>query len=74
MENGQTLHFATWDGVDVTPNIAFTGASTIKVPIIISLFRNLDEPTPDIVIGLMEEMIVNSEKCSRRYSNAVLPR
>ncbi len=64
MENGQTLHFATWDGVDVTPNIAFTGASTIKVPIIISLFRNLDEPTPDIVIGLMEEMIVNSENAA----------
>ncbi len=61
MESGQTLHFATWDGVEVTPDVAFTGASTIKVPIIISLFRHLDEPTPDVVINLMEEMIINSE-------------
>ena len=61
MESGQTLQFATWDGADVVPDIAYTGGSTIKVPIIISIFRHLDEPTPDTVIRLMEQMVVESE-------------
>jgi len=61
MDSGETLHFATWDGADVVPDVAFTGASAIKVPIMISLFRHLEEPTPEVVIGLMEEMIINSE-------------
>ena len=61
MENGQTLQFATWDGADVVPDIAYTGGSTIKVPIIISIFRHLDEPTSDTVIRLMEQMVVESE-------------
>jgi len=61
LDSGQTLHFATWDGEDVVPDIAFTGGSTMKVPVIISIFRHLNEPTPDVVIGLMEEMIVESE-------------
>ena len=61
MESGQTLQFATWDGADVVPDIAYTGGSTIKVPIIISIFRHLDEPTPETVIRLMEQMVVESE-------------
>lgn len=64
MDSGQNLHFATWDGEDVTPDIAFTGASTIKIPIVISIFRHLDEPTPDVVLNLMHEMIVNSENAA----------
>ena len=61
MESGQTLQFATWDGADVVPDIAYTGGSTIKVPIIISIFRHLDEPTSETVIRLMEQMVVESE-------------
>ena len=61
MESGQTLQLATWDGADVVPDIAYTGGSTIKVPIIISIFRHLDEPTSDTVIRLMEQMVVESE-------------
>jgi hypothetical protein len=64
MDSGQSLHFATWDGEDVTPDIAFTGASTIKIPIVVSIFRHLDEPTPDIVLNLMHEMIANSENAA----------
>ena len=61
LDSGESLHFATWDGADVVPDIAYTGGSTIKVPIIISIFRHLDEPTPETVIRLMEQMVVESE-------------
>lgn len=61
LDSSESLHFATWDGEDVAPDIAFPAASTIKIPIIISIFRHLAEPTPDVVIYLMEEMIANSQ-------------
>ena len=61
LDSGESLHFAIWNGEPVTPDIAFPAASTIKIPIIISIFRHLAEPTPDVVIYLMEEMIANSQ-------------
>lgn len=61
METGQVLHFAVWDGTVVEPDIAFTGASTIKIPIMVSILRHLTEPISDDVIALFEEMIVLSE-------------
>ena len=61
MEDGQVLHFAVRDNTLVTPDVAFTAASTIKVPIMISVLRHLDEPTPQDVITLFEQMIVLSE-------------
>ncbi len=61
MADGQSLHFAVWDGETVPPDIAFTAASTIKIPIMISVLRRLEEPIPETVVGLMEEMIINSE-------------
>ena len=61
LADGQSLHFAVWDGETVSPDIAYSGFSTIKIPISISLMRRLDEPYSDTVINLMEEMIVNSE-------------
>jgi beta-lactamase class A len=64
MEDGKSLHFAVWNSETVTPDIAFTGFSAIKIPIMISLMRRLEEPIPDVVIGLMEEMIVNSENAA----------
>lgn len=61
LDTGQTLHFAVWDGTLFEPDIAFTAASTIKVPIMISVLRHLSEPIPDDVIALFEEMIALSE-------------
>ncbi len=61
METGETLHFALQDGVLVEPNIAFTAASTIKIPIMISVLRRLDEPTPEQAVNLIEQMIIFSE-------------
>lgn len=64
MGDGQSLHFAVWNGETVTPDIAFTAASTIKIPIMISVLRRLEEPIPDAVVGLMEEMIIESENAA----------
>lgn len=61
MTDGDILHFAVWDGSTVTPDVAFTAASTIKVPIMISVLRHLDEPTPQDVVTLFEQMIIYSE-------------
>ena len=61
METGDVLHFAVRQGTPLEPGVAFTAASTMKIPIMISVFRRVAEPTPDAVIALMRDMIVNSE-------------
>lgn len=55
------LHFAVQNGHLVTPDIAFSAASTIKIPIMISVLRRTSEPTPDSVLSLFEGMIVASD-------------
>ncbi len=61
MESGQILHFAVDNGILVDPDIAYTAASTIKIPIMFSVLRRTSEPTQDEVIDLFERMIVFSE-------------
>jgi beta-lactamase class A len=61
MATGESLHFAVQGGQLVTPGVAFTAASTIKIPIMISVLRQLDEPTPAAAVDLFERMIVYSE-------------
>jgi len=54
-------HFAVQGGDDVQADVAFTAASTIKIPIMISVLRRTADPTPDGVTSLLERMIVYSE-------------
>jgi hypothetical protein len=54
-------HFAVQGGDDVQPDVAFTAASTIKIPIMISVLRRTADPTPEGVRSLLERMIVYSE-------------
>ncbi len=61
MTSDWQIHFAVWDGEPVTPDVAFTAASTIKIPIMISVLRRTSEPTPNSVVTLLENMIVLSE-------------
>lgn len=61
METGDVLHFAVQDGRSVEPDVAFTAASTIKIPIMISVLNRLSEPTPEYAVALLEQMIVFSE-------------
>ena len=61
MDGGRPLHFAVQDGQTVQPDVAFTAASTIKIPIMISVLRRTDQPTPEAVVNLLDRMIVYSE-------------
>jgi len=61
METGQVLHFAVQNYSMVEPDVAFTAASTIKIPIMISVLRRTTEPISENIITLLEEMIVFSQ-------------
>ena len=61
MQTGEVLHFAMQGGTPVEPDVAFTAASTIKIPIMISVLRRTTEPTPEAVVTLLERMIAFSE-------------
>jgi beta-lactamase class A len=61
LKNREEVHFANNQGEEIEPNITFTAASVMKIPVMISVFRRLEEPTPAEVINLMEEMIRKSD-------------
>ncbi|QRN83989.1 serine hydrolase [Chloroflexota bacterium] len=64
MESDQNIHFAYELGSDLTPNIAFSAWSTIKIPVMVSSFKILNEPAPNQYLALMESMIEQSENTS----------
>jgi beta-lactamase class A len=54
---GQEVHFAYNESQLAPPDIAFTAASTMKIPIMVSVMSRLPEPTdPDIEL-MIEQMI-----------------
>ena len=63
LQTGQTMHFGENQNqeIPVEPDIAFTASSTIKIPIMVSVFKNLgpnlDQSTQDLIV----EMITHSE-------------
>jgi len=61
LENREEVNFAYELGNDIEPGVAFSAWSTIKIPIMISIFKRLDEPTPQYAQTLMEQMIEISE-------------
>jgi beta-lactamase class A len=61
LKKREELNFAYDRGVSYDPGIAFTAASTIKIPILVSIFRRMEEPTPQTAADLIEGMIVRSE-------------
>ena len=61
LDNRKEINFAYEQGNDIDPGIAFTAASTIKIPIMVSSFRRLSEPTPQAAANLMLQMIQESE-------------
>jgi beta-lactamase class A len=61
LQNHQEIHFAYQGGEELRPEIAFTAASTMKVPIMISTFRRVEGPLPPQVKTLLEQMIERSE-------------
>jgi beta-lactamase class A len=62
LENAQEIHFAYQNGEDlnVYPDVSFTTASIIKIPVMISVFRQIkDSPDPETA-NLIEKMIIES--------------
>ena len=63
LQTGSEMHFGYNQNKDVPidPDISFTASSTIKIPILVSVFKNLgpnlDQATQDLII----EMITKSE-------------
>ncbi len=61
LQTNKELNFAYQDGQTLKPDVAFTAASTMKIPIMVSIFRRTDEPTPQDIIDQMVLMIERSE-------------
>ncbi|HLE15488.1 MAG TPA: serine hydrolase [Anaerolineales bacterium] len=62
LNTADEIHFAYQQGQDypTNPDIAFTAASIIKIPIMVSTFRRLGEIPDQETIKLLEEMIEKS--------------
>ncbi len=60
LTGNQELYFAYEKGENLTPGMAFTAASTIKIPIMVSVYKRVAEPISDDIANLMELMIVRS--------------
>lgn len=61
LQTGREIHFAYQNKQRVPPDISFTAASTMKIPIMVSTMRRVDEPPPDEILQLLELMIERSE-------------
>ncbi|MCX6082904.1 MAG: serine hydrolase [Chloroflexi bacterium] len=63
LQTGDEMHFGYNQNIDIPidPDIAFTASSTIKIPILVSVYKNLgpdlDQTTQDLIL----EMITKSE-------------
>jgi beta-lactamase class A len=63
LKTGEELHFGINNGssLPVNPDIAFTAASTIKIPIMVSAFLNQNGKLDEATTNLMIEMIKQSD-------------
>ncbi len=61
LQGNRRLHFAYRAGQDLEKDIAFSAASTIKIPIMISVLRRVSEPVPDEINSLAVRMMALSE-------------
>jgi beta-lactamase class A len=64
VKSGRQFDFALQAGQTVTPGIAFTAASTMKIPVMISVFRRTPDPMPENVLTLLKNMIEASDNPS----------
>jgi len=62
LQTGEEINFAYQSGEDypTNPDVAYTAASIIKIPIMVSAYRRLDENGDSETQRLIEEMIVMS--------------
>lgn len=62
LQTAQELHFAYQQGEDISvePDIAFTASSIIKIPIMISAFRRMEDPPDPEAMDYLSKMIIQS--------------
>ena len=62
LRTGENIHFATLAGEPITvePDIAFSAASIIKIPIMVAYYRFEDEPMEPEKARWLEEMVTES--------------
>ena len=58
----ENIHFAYQNGTDLAtnPDVAFTTASIVKIPIMTSIFRRIDEDQDPETLNLLQKMIIES--------------
>lgn len=63
LQTGRELHFGVNQNqeISVDPDIAFTASSTIKIPVLISVYKNLGPELSPENTNLVNEMITKSE-------------
>ena len=61
LQTGREVHFAYQNKQRVPTDIAFTAASTMKIPIMVSVFRRVAEPVDEEVMALVGSMIELSQ-------------
>lgn len=64
LQTGQEMQLAYDQNASVEPGIAFTAASTMKIPVMISVYRRLPEPTPQDAATLLTSMIKASDNAA----------
>ncbi len=64
LHTGQNIHFVYQAGAALPLNVAFSGWSTIKIPIMVSAFRRLPDPAPATAMQLMSQMITLSDNAA----------
>ena len=61
LRTGQSIQLALDQGQTIPPGIAFTAASTMKIPIMISIFRRQPDPPPPDIQAMLVAMIEYSD-------------
>jgi len=61
LSTSESIQFAFQNRNPVTPDIAFTAASTVKIPIMVSSLWREEFPVSDLVLGWLNHMIIYSE-------------
>jgi len=66
LQTGEEIHFvySLQQPVTIPPDLAFTASSTIKIPIMVSVFRRIDGTPDSEVASKLEEMIAKSINAS----------
>jgi beta-lactamase class A len=63
LQTQENIHFAYQDGlnISISPDIAFTAASTIKIPIMVSVIRHFNGKISTDINVLLKDMIARSD-------------